>query len=140
MLGPVVTLKWTSPGNDYDLGQATDYSIKCYTDPKILLEGSGFSQKAISVPLEQLPVPMPSGTVQRTTVKVPWADEVSIGTVLSNYDLNNPNFFVKVFYYGIAASDKSGNTGPVSNLVPVYVESPPQTTTSSDPAVLLFKV
>ena len=100
MPGPVVTLKWTSPGNDYDLGQATDYSIKCYTDPKILLEGSGFSQKAISVPLEQLPVPMPSGTVQRTTVKVPWADEVrilhpfcSITCIVSNY-LYDPNFFV----------------------------------------------
>ena len=118
--GPVVTLKWTSPGNDYDLGQATDYSIKCYTDPKNLLEGTGFSQKAISVPLDQLPLPMPSGTVQRTTVKVPWADQV--------------------FYYGITASDRAGNTGPVSNLVPVYVKSPPPKTSSTEATVLLFKV
>ena len=76
------------------------------------MEGDGFSQKAIAAgPPDRLPVPMPAGSVQRTTLKVPWADQV--------------------FYYGISAADRAGNDGPVSNLVPVYVASPPQPTATS---------
>ena len=102
--------------------------MKCYTDPESMLVNGGqaFSEKTIPVHQSFLPVPMPAGTVQRASVNVPWTNDV--------------------FYYGLAALDKVGNIGPVSNLVPVFL--PEVTTTTAAPlsdsnstgAELVFKV
>ena len=49
----------------------------------------------------------------------------------------------QVFYYGIMATDKAGNQGRVSNLVPVFVAAPlpqPKTSESNSTAELVFKV
>merc|ERR1711902_124056 len=110
------TLEWTAPGDDYNLGRAFSYEIKCYTNPSVLMNDFN---KAIPVPPiheSLLPTPKEAGITQSITVALPWANEV--------------------FYYAIIAVDEANNKGQVSNWVPVYVEEI-KTTTQLD---LTFKV
>ena len=110
------TLQWTAPGDDYNLGRAFSYEIKCYTNPSVLMNDFN---KAIPVPPiheSLLPTPKEAGITQSITVALPWANEV--------------------FYYAIIAVDEANNKGQVSNWVPVYVEEI-KTTTQLD---LTFKV
>ena len=119
-LDVLATFSWTSPGNDYDAGQAEAYEMRCYTDVDTLY--NAFDEKAIPVHASLLPLPMPSGTVQKATVNVPWANQV--------------------FYFGIVAVDKAGNVGKVSNVVPVFIPEVTTTTTEkvNSTAELMFKV
>ena len=105
-----VTVEWTSPGNDYDNGKAFRYEIRCYTNREALRE-ENFADMGILVHTSLIPVPDEYGTTQRSTVGIPWPNEV--------------------FYYAIVAYDEAGNRGQVSNVVPVYaVENPPTPTPS----------
>ena len=108
------TLEWTAPGDDYNIGRAFSYEIKCYTNPTVLV--NEFTSKAIPVHQSLLPTPKTAGTIQDITVALPWSNEV--------------------FYYAIVAMDESNNYGSVSNWVPVFVEEI-KTTTQHD---LTFKV
>ena len=94
------TLSWSAPGGDFNLGKATSYEVRCYTNAEAL-SNTNFAQMGIPVHDSLLPEPGDYGTVQTATVGLPWANEV--------------------FYYGLVALDESGNRSPVSNLVPVYV-------------------
>ena len=104
-----VTLKWTAPGNDYDFGEAFRYEIRCYTNREALRE-ENFAEMGILVHTSLIPVPEIYGTLQRSTVGIPWPNEV--------------------FYYAIVAFDEEGNRGLVSNIVSVYAEEKPSTTES----------
>ena len=101
-----VTLKWTAPGNDYDFGQAFRYEIRCYTNREALRE-ENFTDMGILVHTSLIPVPEPYAEEQRSTVGIPWPNEV--------------------FYYAIVAYDEEGNRGQVSNVISVYAEEKPST-------------
>ena len=105
-----VTLQWTAPGNDYDFGKAFRYEIRCYTNREALRE-ENFSDMGILVHTSLIPVPDQYGLEQRSTVGIPWPNEV--------------------FYYAIVAYDEEGNRGQVSNIVPVFAEEKPPTPTPS---------
>ena len=105
-----VELGWTAPGNDFDSGTASIYEIRCYTDRSALND----SASAILVHASLTPLPAAAGTWQRSSVAVPW-----------------PN---QLFYYAVVAVDASANRGRVSNIVPVYIyEAPPPPTTLPPP-------
>ncbi|XP_022255985.1 calcium-activated chloride channel regulator 2-like [Limulus polyphemus] len=111
-----VLLVWTSPGDDYDKGQATSYFIK-YFDKR----GDVFNRfnedvgKIVDIwningpPL----VPEIYGTEQKVLV-----------------DLHNSHQD-KIFYFGIQGVDKAGNRGTVSNIVAVFFSSKPVSPTVS---------
>ena len=101
-----VTLKWSAPGNDYDFGQAFRYEIRCYTNREALRE-ENFTDMGILVHTSLIPVPEPYGAQQRSTVGIPWPNEV--------------------FYYSIVAYDEEGNRGEVSNVISVFAEEKPST-------------
>ena len=101
-----VTLKWTAPGNDYDFGQAFRYEVRCYTNREALRE-ENFTDMGILVHTSLIPVPEEYGVEQRSTVGIPWPNEV--------------------FYYAIVAYDEEGNRAEVSNVISVYAEEKPST-------------
>ena len=105
-----VTLKWTAPGNDYDHGTAFRYEVRCYTNREALRE-ENFVDMGILVHTSLIPVPETVGVEQRSTVGIPWPNEV--------------------FYYAIVAYDEEGNRGQVSNVVAVYAEEKPSTPSPS---------
>ena len=96
-----VTLAWTAPGDDLTLGRAFRYEIRCFTAKEALSQGN-FGEQGILVHSSLVPVPEPRGKEQRSTVSVPWPNEV--------------------FYYAIVAFDAVGNRGEVSNMLSVYVK------------------
>ena len=105
------TLKWSSPGGDYDQNKAARYEIRKYTNPNALT-AENFEHGDILIPVHESLLPIPSdhsGQEQSATVGLPWANEI--------------------FYYAIVAVDEAGNRGEVSNIVPVYAE---EITTSSN--------
>ena len=113
-----VTLKWSAPGNDYDSGRAFRYEIRCYTSRAALRE-ENFTDMGILVHTSLIPVPEPYSTEQRSTVGIPWPNEV--------------------FYYAIVAYDEEGNRGEVSNVVSVFAEEKPPTpppSVQSEPTML----
>ena len=113
-----VTLEWTAPGNDFDYGKAFRYEIRCYTNREALRE-ENFTDMGILVHTSLIPVPDQYGMEQRSTVGIPWPNEV--------------------FYYAIVAYDEVGNRGQVSNVIAVFAEEKPPTPTPSigfDPAIL----
>ena len=113
-----VTLMWTAPGNDFDFGQAFRYEIRCYTNREALRE-ENFTDMGILVHTSLIPIPEEYGSEQRSTVGIPWPNEV--------------------FYYAIVAYDEEGNRGQVSNVISVFAEEKPPTPTPSvgfDQAIL----
>ena len=96
-----VTLKWTAPGNDYDQGTAFRYEVRCYTNREALRD-ENFTDMGILVHASLVPIPEAASREQRSTVGIPWPNEV--------------------FYYAIVAYDEEGNRGQVSNVVAVYAE------------------
>ena len=110
-----VTLSWTSPGDDFTLGKAFRYEIRCFTAQEALSE-ENFGEQGILIHSSLVPSPEPAGTEQRCTVGVPWPNEV--------------------FYYSIVAFDSAGNRGEVSNSIAVYVEEP--ITTTTEPSTIKF--
>jgi hypothetical protein len=101
-----VTLSWTSPGGDLDVGKAFRYEIRCYTNREALRDAN-FAQLSIPVHASLVPSPEESGKEQRCTVGVPWPNEV--------------------FYYAIVAFDEAGNRGKISNTVAVFIREDPVT-------------
>ena len=98
------TLKWSSPGGDYDQNKAARYEIRKYTNPDALTS-ENFENGDILIPVHESLLPVPSdrsGQEQSATVGLPWANEI--------------------FYYAIVAIDDEGNRAEVSNIVPVYAE------------------
>lgn len=113
-----VTLMWTAPGNDFDFGQAFRYEIRCYTNREALRE-ENFTDMGILVHTSLIPIPESYNSEQRSTVGIPWPNEV--------------------FYYAIVAYDEEGNRGQVSNVISVFAEEKPPTPTPSvgfDQAIL----
>jgi len=103
-----VTLSWTAPGDDFTLGKAFRYEIRCFTSKEALSQ-ENFGEQGIPVHSSLVPVPEEQGSQQRCTVGVPWANEI--------------------FYYAIVAFDAAGNRGEVSNMMAVYVKEPTTTPT-----------
>uniref|UniRef100_A0A2P2I9G5 Epithelial chloride channel protein-like n=1 Tax=Hirondellea gigas TaxID=1518452 RepID=A0A2P2I9G5_9CRUS len=95
-----VSFSWTAPGGDFDYGVADRYIAKVGQNPN--LEESGFSY------IEDWPAPLQASTIQQHTVE--W----------QKYDTVN--------YVGLYSVDKDGNTSPLSNVVTVFIPSPPTTT------------
>ena len=110
-----VTLSWTAPGDDFTLGKAFRYELRCFTAQEALSE-ENFGEQGILIHSSMVPSPEVAGTEQRCTVGVPWSNEV--------------------FYYSIVAFDSAGNRGEVSNSIAVYVEEP--ITTTNEPSTIKF--
>ncbi|KAK7066240.1 hypothetical protein SK128_007995 [Halocaridina rubra] len=99
-----VGFTWTAPGGDLDYGTADRYVVMASHNQHDLTEGGGTL-------LEGWPVPLPSPAIQQHTVL--WKE----------YEL--------VYYLTLYAVDEAGNTARLSNIVSVYVPSPPTTTLPS---------
>ena len=110
-----VTLSWTAPGDDFTLGTAFRYEIRCFTAAEALSEDN-FGEQGILVHSSLVPSPDPAGTEQRCTVGVPWPNEV--------------------FYYAIVAFDAAGNRAEVSNSIAVLVPEP--VTSTSQASTIMF--
>lgn len=85
-----VNLIWTAPGDDGAVGTATSYTIRYSTSQ--LSDANWETATAVSVP----PTPLPSGTVQSTTVT-----GLAAGTT---------------YYFGIKSKDEAGNESALSNV------------------------
>jgi len=96
-----VSLAWTAPGGDFNMGKAARYELRCYTNREALDEDR-FAATGLPVPSNLLPEPALAGQRQTATIGLPWHSEV--------------------FYYGLVAYDAAENRGLVSNLVPVFVD------------------
>ncbi|XP_076052340.1 calcium-activated chloride channel regulator 1-like [Oratosquilla oratoria] len=97
-----VMFTWTSPGGDLDFGSADRYEVIWSDHAQDLL-----SEEGRAFQLEDWTVPQRAGSSQSHTV------------VWDTYDT--------VSYVGMYAVDEVGNTAPMSNLVLIYVPSPPTT-------------
>ena len=93
-------LRWSAPGENYDVGRVEKYEIKCHTNPLALSE-ENFTKQGILVNIGETLIPLGSGSIQRIFTKVPWTNEL--------------------FYFAVTSFDKAGNRGRISNLVQVYV-------------------
>lgn len=119
---------WTAPGSDYDSGTASLYQIRCYTDRSALNDSL-----AILVHASLTPMPLPAGSVQRTSVAVPWPNQLFYyGNKVQLY-LTEMNLTLPLFPTAVVAVDPSGLTGQISNIVPVYIHEPPPPPTSAAP-------
>lgn len=110
-----VTLSWTAPGDDFTMGKAFRYEIRCFTAQEALSE-ENFGEQGILVHSSLVPSPEAQGVEQRCTVGVPWPNEV--------------------FYYAVVAFDAAGNRGEVSNSIAIYVNEP--VTTTSEASTIKF--
>ena len=97
-----VAFSWTAPGGDQDFGKADRYVVMTAMNQSELQEGGGTL-------LEGWPTPLEALAMQQHTMT--WL----------HYD--------QVHYLVISAVDEEGNTGVVSNVINVYVPSPPPSTT-----------
>ena len=95
-----VSFTWTAPGDNFDRGQADKYLVRMSSTPD-LQEGLLFG--------EDWTAPLEAFTVQQHTVTWPHFDTVT--------------------YVAILSVDNSGNESPLSNVVSVFIASPPTTTT-----------
>lgn len=86
-----VTLHWTAPGDDGDVGSATLYDLRYSTDPIT----SDNWQSAVQVETE--PVPSIAGTTEECTV-----DGLTLSTE---------------YYFAIKSVDNGGNWSGLSNVV-----------------------
>lgn len=96
-----VDLKFTSPGDDYNVGKAVQYEIRCNTNP-YALSNTNFSSHGTLVVVNA--APEPAGSLEAVTVPLPWTGEN--------------------WYFAIVAIDAAGNRGSVSNLAKVFVPTP----------------
>ncbi|MCL4130104.1 UNVERIFIED_CONTAM: hypothetical protein GTU68_027026 [Idotea baltica] len=92
-----VSFAWTTPGGDYDYGQADSYKVLVNKDLQRLRDKTGDI-------LEGWPAPLPADSIQQHTIT--WKD----------YD--------KLYYLGIFAVDSNGNAALLSNVVEIFVPSP----------------
>ena len=88
----------------YATFSASAYEIRCYTTRDGLTE-SLFQMQGILVPPQFTPIPVEAGMKQKTTVGVPWGNQL--------------------FHYALIAIDEAGNRGQISNIVPVLVPELP---------------
>ena len=91
-----IELSWTATGDDFNLGTASFYELRCFTSADNLLLNEGH-------PVHEsiLPTPSSSGSRQTASVNLPFAN--------------------KVFYYTINAVDEAGNAGQASNAAAAFV-------------------
>lgn len=83
-------LAWTSPGSNFDRGTASLYQIRCYTDRTALNDSL-----AILVHASLTPIPLPAGSLQRTTVAVPWPNQLFYyGNISFNFNFDQNKHFL----------------------------------------------
>ena len=101
-----VTFQWTAVGDDFDVGTAYTYELRLSSN-KTWLKMPALFQQAEALPAAP---PRPSG------------DQMDL--TLMDFDR-----FDRWFYAAIRAVDRRGNRGRISNLVQLWMPSPPTTTT-----------
>ena len=84
-----IELEWTAPGDDWDVGTASDYIVKYNSVP---IMGSNWDE---SHDVDAEPTPGPSGSAESMTVTVPYPGVV--------------------YYFAIRTQDEMSNTSKVSN-------------------------
>ncbi|XP_068242203.1 LOW QUALITY PROTEIN: calcium-activated chloride channel regulator 1-like [Palaemon carinicauda] len=104
-----VRFTWTAPGGDLDFDSADHYVVMISRSQQDLKEILGTT-------LEGWPLPLESYTQQEHTI--------------------NWNIYDTVNYLALFAVDQNGNEGPLSNVVTVYVPSPPTTTSYPSSSVV----
>ena len=93
----LVCLVWTAPGGDLDSGRAEEYILTWSEERELAGRGEGRRIGGQA----SLPVPRTVGTTQNCSLAPP----------ATNTQL----------FFSIAAVDSAGNSGPPSNLLPVFV-------------------
>lgn len=106
-----VTFQWTAVGDDFDQGTAYAYELRLASN-KTWLKSTALFQQAEVLP--GAPAPRPSG------------DQMDL--TLMDFDR-----YDRWFYAAIRAVDRRGNRGRISNLVRLWMPSPPTTTTPPAP-------
>lgn len=106
-----VTFQWTAVGDDFDVGTAYTYEIRLSSN-KTWLRMPALFQQAETLP--GIPAPRPSGEQMDLT--------------LMDFDR-----FDRWFYAAVRAVDRRGNRGRISNVVQLWMPSPPTTTTPVAP-------
>lgn len=99
-----VSFTWTAPGGNYDYGKAETYKVLVNKNLQKLRDEVGTY-------LEGWPAPLSAHSIQQHTIT--WKD----------YD--------KVYYLGMFAIDTSGNAAILSNIVEIFVPSPPTSSPST---------
>lgn len=105
-----VTFQWTAVGDDFDVGTAYTYELRLSSNKTWLKTPILFQQAEV---LPGAP-PRPSG------------DQMDL--TLMDFDR-----FDRWFYAAIRAVDRRGNRGRISNLVQLWMPSPPTSTTPQMP-------
>ncbi|CAL4227223.1 unnamed protein product, partial [Meganyctiphanes norvegica] len=95
-----VSLKWTAPGDDYDMGQAHHYEV-------VIADSWNLAKVFEGEKIMVITDPLPVSTEQCFTAE------------LEKYDKN--------LYIAICAVDESGNRADISNIVSIWIPSPPTT-------------
>ena len=93
-----VTVSWTSPGDDFDQGTASEYQLKCSTNISSLMDNF---DNVTSLTLTDLPPPNLAGSPETGTVELEAANTV--------------------YYCGLVTRDEADNQSPVSNIVTIFV-------------------
>ncbi|XP_066980040.1 calcium-activated chloride channel regulator 1-like [Macrobrachium rosenbergii] len=102
-----ISFSWTAPGDDFDFGTADRYVVLSSDKQQELTDGGGTM-------IEGWPSPLESSTVQQHSIE--W------------------EYYETVYYFAIVALDESGNTAALSNIVNIYIPTPP--TTAAPPVSL----
>ncbi|XP_057378167.1 calcium-activated chloride channel regulator 1-like [Daphnia carinata] len=105
-----ITFQWTAVGDDFDIGTAYTYELRMASNKTWLKSQSTFQQA------ETLPAPTPRSS----------GDAMDL--TLMDFDR-----YDRWFYAAIRAVDRRGNRGRISNLVQLWMPSPPTTTTTPAP-------
>lgn len=66
----LVTLHWTSPGDDWDVGRATRYALRYSQTAVVEADTAGWWDRATE--MAGLPTPSPAGTQEKWTGEVPF--------------------------------------------------------------------
>lgn len=89
VLAMVVLLRWTSPGDDGNVGTAAEYDIRYAADSTVLMNWTG------ATPVTGEPTPLVAGTQQSMNITLP----------------------NQILYLGLKARDEAMNWSPLSNIV-----------------------
>ena len=87
----VARFEWTATGDDFDLGAAERYEVRCYSGHSVQqeqqLDKDGIRVEAAEGAL--LPMPARYGATQRVNLTVPWPNEVFFYAIIAVDDVSS---------------------------------------------------
>jgi hypothetical protein len=128
LAGMTISLRWTAPGDDYDIGTAANYSLRYSTNATDLLQDNFLNAAAVTPAM-----------LTRGNLKPQIAGTEQFVEIDGVFETDTTYFFA------IVATDEVGTSGPISNLAHAVLKALPTppttstlpTTTSSSPTSIL---